>query len=155
MTTTVPAHSKREPMDRLARANADGLVFGDLLRRYRVGAGLTQEALAERAGISVRGLSDLERGARRAPRRDTLLLLTEALDLSEHERTVFQAISRQRSARGRRPVAYRRNASVPLVRLLGSGAGVPHMRQLPATPPATRDGADKVDLTYDSATSCF
>ena len=35
--------------------------FGELLRRYRVAAGLTQEALAERAGISTRGVSDLER----------------------------------------------------------------------------------------------
>src|SRR5207245_2667638 len=34
--------------------------FGVLLRRHRVAAGLTQEALAERAGVSVRALSDLE-----------------------------------------------------------------------------------------------
>ena len=38
--------------------------FGDLLRRYRTAAGLTQEELAERAGLSTRGISDLERGAR-------------------------------------------------------------------------------------------
>ena len=38
--------------------------FGELLRRLRVAAGLTQEALAERAGLSARGLSDLERGVR-------------------------------------------------------------------------------------------
>lgn len=49
--------------------------FGELLRRYRVAAGLTQEALAERAGVSTRGISDLERGAHGLPRRDTLLLL--------------------------------------------------------------------------------
>jgi transcriptional regulator with XRE-family HTH domain len=155
MTTSGSARAKRETMEQFATADADRLVFGDLLRRYRLGAGLTQEALAERAGISVRGLSDLERGARRAPRRDTLLRLTEALDLSEQERTVFQAISRQHSARGRRSVAYRGNAFVPLVRLLGSDAGVLHISRLPAIPPAKRDGADKVDLTDDSATSCF
>ena len=34
--------------------------FGNLLRRYRVAAGLTQEELAERAGVSTRGISDLE-----------------------------------------------------------------------------------------------
>jgi transcriptional regulator with XRE-family HTH domain len=30
-----------------------GPPFGELLRRYRVACGLTQEALAERAGLSV------------------------------------------------------------------------------------------------------
>src|SRR5215207_9155402 len=42
--------------------------FGERLRRYRSLVGLTQEALAERAGLSVRGIADLERGARRFPR---------------------------------------------------------------------------------------
>jgi len=41
--------------------------FGVLLLRYRMAAGLSQEDLAERAGLSRRGISDLERGARRAP----------------------------------------------------------------------------------------
>jgi transcriptional regulator with XRE-family HTH domain len=36
--------------------------FGTLLRQYRLAAGLTQMALAERAGLSLRGLSDLARG---------------------------------------------------------------------------------------------
>jgi transcriptional regulator with XRE-family HTH domain len=35
--------------------------FGALLRWHRVRAGLTQQTLAERAGMSLRGLSDLER----------------------------------------------------------------------------------------------
>ena len=46
--------------------------FGSLLKRLRVAAGLTQEALAERAGLSVRAISDLERGVNRAPHDDTL-----------------------------------------------------------------------------------
>jgi transcriptional regulator with XRE-family HTH domain len=33
--------------------------FGDLLRRYRLAAGLTHEALAERAALSARAISDL------------------------------------------------------------------------------------------------
>ena len=41
--------------------------FGDLLRRVRSAAALSQEALAERAGLSRRGISDLERGASHAP----------------------------------------------------------------------------------------
>jgi transcriptional regulator with XRE-family HTH domain len=38
--------------------------FGALPRRHRTVAGLSQEALAERAGLSRRGIADLERGAR-------------------------------------------------------------------------------------------
>src|SRR6266568_3014053 len=70
--------------------------FGDLLRHYRLAAGLTQEELADQAGLSVRGLSDLERGARRAPRRETVQLLAEALHLSAAERTRLEAAARQR-----------------------------------------------------------
>jgi transcriptional regulator with XRE-family HTH domain len=36
-----------------------------LLRRYRAAAGLSQEALAKRAGFSRRGIADLEGGARK------------------------------------------------------------------------------------------
>jgi transcriptional regulator with XRE-family HTH domain len=45
--------------------------FGALLKRHRLAAGITQEGLAERAGISARAVSDLERGggARRGWRR--------------------------------------------------------------------------------------
>ena len=48
-------------------ASAQPPTFGQLLKRYRTSAGLTQEALAERAGLSARGISDMERGLRRAP----------------------------------------------------------------------------------------
>jgi len=41
--------------------------FGYLLRRYRVAAELSQEELAERAALSQRGISDLERGKRQLP----------------------------------------------------------------------------------------
>lgn len=71
--------------------NVDTVSFGDLLRHYRLAAGLTQEELAERANLSARGISDLERGARSSPRKDTLLLLADALTLAEPERARFQA----------------------------------------------------------------
>jgi transcriptional regulator with XRE-family HTH domain len=69
--------------------------FGGLLRRYRVAAGLTQEGLAERAGVSIRGVSDLERGAHRLPRKDTLQLLLDALALSPTDRAVLVAAARR------------------------------------------------------------
>ncbi len=46
--------------------------FGELLRRARVAAGLTQEALAERAGLSATAISALERGVRQTPQGETL-----------------------------------------------------------------------------------
>jgi predicted ATPase/DNA-binding XRE family transcriptional regulator len=53
--------------------------FGESLRRYRIAAGLTQEELAERAGLSTRGIQDLERGARQSPRQATVRRLAAAL----------------------------------------------------------------------------
>ena len=60
----------------------DPQAFGDLLRRFRVAARLTQEELAERAHLSARAISDLERGAKARPHRDTVALLAEALQLA-------------------------------------------------------------------------
>ena len=83
--------------------------FGTLLREFRTRAGLTQEALAERAGLSARGISDLERGLKRAPRRDTVALLLEALVLSPVEREALEA------ARAPRPEAVPgRDARLPV-----------------------------------------
>lgn len=45
-------------------AMGEAETFGALLRRHRLRAGLTQEALAERAGLSPRGVIHLERGTR-------------------------------------------------------------------------------------------
>ena len=72
----------------------DDAQFGDLLRYHRVAAGLTQEALAELAGLSLRGVSDLERGLRRAPHRDTLLRLLDALQLGQLEREAMRNAAR-------------------------------------------------------------
>jgi class 3 adenylate cyclase/transcriptional regulator with XRE-family HTH domain/tetratricopeptide (TPR) repeat protein len=60
--------------------------FGERLRRLRIAAGLTQEALAEQAGLSARGIADLERGARRFPRAATVRRLADALGLSAADR---------------------------------------------------------------------
>jgi predicted ATPase/DNA-binding XRE family transcriptional regulator len=83
------------------RLEAEG--FGSQLRCYRVLAGLSQEALAERAGLSRRGIADLERGARRSPYPDTAARLANALELNGADREAFLAASRpSRSTSSRR-----------------------------------------------------
>src|SRR5438067_13876627 len=62
--------------------------FGDLLRHFRFAVGLTQEALAERAGLSVHGIQKLEHGTTH-PYRDTVKRLTLALQLPPHEQARF------------------------------------------------------------------
>jgi predicted ATPase/DNA-binding XRE family transcriptional regulator len=68
--------------------------FGALLKRYRMAAGLTQEALAERANLSTRAVSDLERGLSRVPRYDTLDLLTRAMNLEAEPQAALFAAAR-------------------------------------------------------------
>src|SRR5215207_2217033 len=76
--------------------------FGALLRRYRIAAELTQEGLADRAGLSVRGIADLERGVRRFPHFHTLRCLAEALGLAPEQRVSFVAAG-QRQPRSDAP----------------------------------------------------
>jgi len=64
--------------------------FGELLKGYRLAAGLTQEALAERAGLGVRSVQAVEGGGSR-PRRDTLRRLADALALGASERALLLA----------------------------------------------------------------
>ena len=64
--------------------------FGELLRHYRSAAGLTQEELAEQAGLSTRAISDLERGVNQTPRKYTVPLLVESLHLTEQDRVLFE-----------------------------------------------------------------
>jgi len=78
----------------LTDATRPGSTFGDRLRHDRLAAGLTQEELAERSGLSVRAISNLERGRVRRPRRDTAQRLASALPASGPD---------QRQADGRRP----------------------------------------------------
>src|SRR5262250_2457343 len=77
--------------------------FGAVLRELRLRAGLSQEGLADKAGLSARGLSDLERGARRAPHPSTLSRLAEALELDPEMRRALVAAARPKSDRSVRP----------------------------------------------------
>src|SRR6201995_4885566 len=74
--------------------------FGGLLRQLRAGARLTQEELAEAAGLSPRSVSDLERAINRTARKDTALLLAGALGLAEPVRSLFVAAARGKAPAG-------------------------------------------------------
>ena len=69
--------------------------LGAQLRRYRLAAGLTQEALAERAGLSERAIRGIERGDHHRARPDTRRRLADALQLAPKERTAFEAFAPQ------------------------------------------------------------
>jgi predicted ATPase/class 3 adenylate cyclase len=73
--------------------------FGILLRRHRTEKGLTQEELAERAGLSGRAISDLERGINRTARIYTVRQLGESLELEGDELAAFMRAARRRSGR--------------------------------------------------------
>ncbi|MGW3561072.1 ATP-binding protein [Streptomyces sp. NPDC000963] len=71
-----------------------GLEFGALLRRLRLDASLTLEALAEASGVSVRGIGDLERGRVATPQRRTVAALADGLRLDGPERERLLAVAR-------------------------------------------------------------
>jgi predicted ATPase/DNA-binding XRE family transcriptional regulator len=73
-------------------------LFGELLRRHRIDAGLTQEQLAEQSGVSADAISALERGARRRPQRTTVALLAAAFSLEREESERLVAAARVRRA---------------------------------------------------------
>ena len=81
-------------------AEGPALAFAGLLRQLRTEARLTQEELAEAAGLSPRSVSDLERGINRTARKNTAVLLAGALGLAEPVLALFVA-----AARGRGPAA--------------------------------------------------
>jgi tetratricopeptide (TPR) repeat protein/transcriptional regulator with XRE-family HTH domain len=75
--------------------------FAGVLRGLRTGAELTQEELAEAAGVSPRTVSDLERGLATTPHKDTVRLLADALQLGGSARVEFEAAARGHVVPGR------------------------------------------------------
>jgi tetratricopeptide (TPR) repeat protein/transcriptional regulator with XRE-family HTH domain len=84
----------------MGRGRNSELSFAGLLRQLRTEAGLTQEELAETAGISARAVSDLERGVNRTAHKDTAQLLAAALGLSGPTEERFVAAARGRVSAG-------------------------------------------------------
>lgn len=78
----------------------DELGFGELLRRHRLAAGMTQQELADAAGMSAKGIGALERGERQVPRRDTVELLLGALRLNASDRSLLERAARAKRSYG-------------------------------------------------------
>jgi transcriptional regulator with XRE-family HTH domain len=141
-TSGYPLAGSRAPA---AAAQQHGLSFGGVLRLLRDEAQLTQEELAEAAGLSPRSVSDLERGINRTARKDTARLLADALSLAGPERTLFEAAARGQAPAGEvlaarvaaaggfaaaatrtlpRDIASFTGRQAELARLAGAGGGV-------------------------------
>ena len=110
--------------------------FGELLRRYRLGAGLSQESLAERAGLSADAISYLERGRRTAPRPETLTALATALGLAQAERAYFIAAGFQRVTTGPQGAAHALRDATVAAHDGTSGARGAELEQLSVLPVA-------------------
>ena len=98
--------------------------FGVLLKKYRIEANLSQEALAARAGLSTRVIIDLERGLKQKPRFDTLERLSDALSLSAQQQALLRASARPEmtplpSASRSVPVSYINNLPQAPASLIG------------------------------------
>jgi transcriptional regulator with XRE-family HTH domain len=93
--------------------------FGERLRRLREGAGLTQEGLASRAGLTAKAVSALERGERKRPYPHTVRSLSDALGLPEEDRLSLPASVQKRGEPS--PAAPFPALPVPPTPLLGRG----------------------------------
>ncbi len=88
-----------------ANSSGDHEAFGSQLRAGRLAAKLSQEELAGRSGVSVRTISDLERGRTRWPRPDSVDRLVDALDLEGARRAELVALAARRLAQAVVPPA--------------------------------------------------
>lgn len=113
--------------------------FGQALLRARQTAGFSQEALAARSGLSVRGISDLERGVRTTPRLETVRLLVHALGLSAAARADLLAAARPELGAAEvsvapAPPARLAELPAPLTSLIDREGDIARLRSLLARP---------------------
>src|SRR5262245_9936927 len=81
-----------------AVAGQPALSFAGLLRQLRAEARLTQEELAQAAGVSPRSVSDLERGVTHTAHKDTAILLAGGLGLAGPAAEMFVAAARGKAS---------------------------------------------------------
>jgi predicted ATPase/DNA-binding XRE family transcriptional regulator len=138
-------HAGDPPEDARSRSHRTGVSssFGAQLRVFRERAGLSQEALAERAGLSVATLAALEHDQRLHPHPHTLATLADALSLTLVERTVLLESAQARQSAASGPPwpapsrgAHRQHAhaapSTPRRRRAGTGAHGGRTHNLPS-----------------------
>ncbi len=93
----VPGRISPSSAHALDRTVRQPRTFGSLLRAYRLERKLSQEQLADRAGVSVEAVSALERGIRLAPQRGTIGRLSRALALAPSaEADLFASAERRK-----------------------------------------------------------
>ena len=95
------------------------LAFADLLRQYRDVAGLTQEELAERTGLTATAISLLERGARQRPHAYTVRKLSAALALTGQDLARFESAARSSCADMAKTPSRRATLPAPPTPLIG------------------------------------
>src|SRR4051812_32285609 len=110
----------------------EAATFGQLLRAHRLSAGLTQEALSERSGVSPRTIQEVEAGHTH-PRRATVLDLARALGLSDSDRDELLRLGLPRP-RQRIPATPDAGAARQVVADVGSAPG-------PSAEPSARESA--------------
>ena len=79
--------------------------FGMRLRSYREAAGLTQDQLAERAGLSTAAVQDIEQGRTARPRSGSVTRLAQALQLRGDQHAELAALAAQAIPGQQRPPA--------------------------------------------------
>lgn len=104
--------------------------FGDLLRGHRLRAGLSQSELAEKANISEAAVGLLERGLRKAPHRQTIVLLAKALGLESDERETLEAARGEARRNAASPFQLRNNLRPERTPLVAREADLVHLRML-------------------------
>jgi non-specific serine/threonine protein kinase len=92
--------------------------FGESLREHRLARRMTQSELAERAGLSERAISDLERGLK-TPQRATIRLLIDALDLAPDRAEAFGLSARVRTQSSEVPAPGKHSLPTALTSLVG------------------------------------
>jgi DNA-binding SARP family transcriptional activator/tetratricopeptide (TPR) repeat protein/DNA-binding XRE family transcriptional regulator len=94
--------------------------FGVRLRSYREAAGLTQDQLAEQAGLSVAAVQDIEQGRTTRPRSASVTRLAQALHLRGDQHAELAALAAPVATPGQRPPARSGNGQSRLrLELLG------------------------------------
>ncbi len=108
-----------------------------LLKSFRASAGLSQQALADRAAVSVQAVSALERGYRKAPYRETLERIADALGLPAEARAALELSARRARVRAAEEAVPAHNLPRQLTAFVGRDEAVAEIAGLVTTRPSS------------------